>query len=834
MKNGEDGRNLGVRAAWSIILFALFVLLLLSLISYDWRDISVLNKPPPEVPYNFIGPAGAWTAFVLFQVSGVGAYLFPMWFVVFCLLLIFKGTAHLKAKIGIAAGFMVSLACLLQLQDDLWAPLCRYINIDAPGGVVAKLVVTRILNPLWGGVGTGIAAVAGLLATAVLFLGWEAIVLGVAKFGFACEALFRRLATRRTAFSVPESVAAEERAGAGQRRGGRTADSKRPAESEERGERLRRGVKDGDEPSPRGAGGRRAQDSGQEEDEPREEHGRKVDTAPRQPDKKPPPPPKPALRRVYVKSKYILPAVDLLDQPHSVQECVTECDAEAISRLLTETLLEFGIEAEVKNAERGPVVTRYELLPAPGVRVERIASLSNNLALALKATSVRVQAPIPGKGLVGIEVPNSTTTLVALREIVTSQAWMNSSAELPLALGKDISGAEIISDLTAMPHLLVAGATGSGKTVCINSILAGLLISRTPETMRLILIDPKIVEFAMYNNLPHLVGPVITNPKKVALGLQWAIKEMERRYRVFAKAGVRNVRGYNARFADKQGELFPGIAGVEPQDDGPLPYIVIIVDELADLMLVAQAEIENAIARLAQLSRAVGIHMILATQRPSAKVITGTIKANFPARIAFQVPQMVDSRTILDANGAEKLLGCGDMLFVPPGASKLVRAQGTMTSDGELNRIIEFIKKQAPQPPPGEPGLETESATVTGPNSAAAGETAMGQPAAPEGPVDSFTSMLENGDENDAGEDTELIDQSIQIIRETHRASTSSLQRRLRIGYTRAARVMDVLEERGIVGPAHGSDPREILIDLDGEIPDNRRPSVEDADGGGR
>jgi len=465
--------------------------------------------------------------------------------------------------------------------------------------------------------------------------------------------------------------------------------------------------------------------------------------------------------------------------------------------------------------ECGPTVARYELIPAAGVKIEKIVGLSNNLALSLKATSVRVQAPIPGKGTVGVEVPNITTSMVYLRELLQGPHWHPHRMEIPIILGKDVGGNDLIADLATMPHLLVAGATGSGKTVCMNSILAGLFMSRSPEQLQLMLIDPKIVEFSVYNHLPHLLGArneVITDPKRVAGALRWAITEMERRYQIMAKAGVRNIKTFNARPIEKQMNLL-GDSEEVSRLPARLPYIVIIVDELADLMLTAQAEIENYIARIAQLARAVGIHMILATQRPSVDVITGTIKANFPARIAFQVAQKNDSRTILDANGADKLLGRGDMLFLPPGASKLIRAQGALTSDEDIHKIVDFIKKQCPAPVP---------APSSGSGSAARKKDSerVAPPSAAEGkPTPSFDDMLAKG--GDDAEDDQLIEMSVQIIRETHRASTSSLQRRLRIGYTRAARIMDVLEERGIVGPARGSDPREILVDMDGEIPVN-------------
>jgi S-DNA-T family DNA segregation ATPase FtsK/SpoIIIE len=487
-------------------------------------------------------------------------------------------------------------------------------------------------------------------------------------------------------------------------------------------------------------------------------------------------------------SSWKLPPLTLLDDlpPESQREIKTDHLMDG-SRILTETLSEFGIEAKVTNVETGPVVTRYELLPAAGVRVERISGLSSNIALSMKAVSVRVQAPIPGKGVVGIEVPNPKTTLVFLREILESAAWTAKDYAIPLALGKDVGGREVVADLADMPHLLVAGATGSGKTVCMNSLLCGLLMTRSPDELRLMLVDPKIVEFSAFANLPHLVVPVITDAKKVALGLRWAINEMEKRYKMFARVGVRNIKAFNSRPIVRQGSLFDDTAPPDPTPD-KLPYIVVVVDELADLMLVARAEIETSIARLAQLSRAVGIHMILATQRPSVNVITGTIKANFPARIAFQVAQKVDSRTILDDNGADKLLGRGDMLFLPPGTGRLIRAQGCLTLDHEVKKIVQFLCEQ------GEPQYEI----------------------AIKEKIEQKTTDLP-----DMEEDEGLIESALEIIRQTKRASTSSLQRRLRIGYTRAARIMDLLEERGVVGPAQGSDPREILIDLDGDIPQN-------------
>jgi S-DNA-T family DNA segregation ATPase FtsK/SpoIIIE len=395
-----------------------------------------------------------------------------------------------------------------------------------------------------------------------------------------------------------------------------------------------------------------------------------------------------------------------------------------------------------------------------------------------------------------VEVPNTARASVFFRDLVESSKFQRGKQALPLVLGKDVNGDSMIYDLAKMPHLLIAGATGSGKSVCMNSILTGMLMKHSPDDLRLILVDPKTVEFQQYNNLPHLVVPVITNPKKVALGLRWAIDEMERRYKWFNQSGVRDLPGFNARAIQKQEELFGDEVGAsaeaDKEDQVPetLPYIVIVIDELADLMAVAQQEVEAGIARLAAKSRAAGIHMILATQRPDVKVITGTIKANFPVRIAFKVSQGNDSRTILDRVGAEKLLGKGDMLVVPPGSDRHIRSQGAFTSDGEIERVTTFCKDQCKPEFIAEIHEKIEKPSTELP-------------------------------EVDSGEDDEILAQAIEVIRQTKRASTSSLQRRLRIGYTRAARVMDLLEERGMIGPPDGAGPREILIDLDGEIPQN-------------
>ncbi len=502
---------------------------------------------------------------------------------------------------------------------------------------------------------------------------------------------------------------------------------------------------------------------------------------------------------------YQFPQLSLLALPAVPHAENSEEEHQRNAENLLRILEEFGVKVSLGEIHVGPVITRYEVSPAPGVRVEKIAGLDKNIALGMRAQSVRILAPIPGKAAVGVEVPNQHPTPVGMRELLESEDWANAKAELPIALGKDVSGKPLISDLAKMPHLLIAGATGSGKSVCINSIVASLLFSKSPKEVRLIMVDPKVVELKVFNPLPHMLIPVVTEPKKVPGALKWLLAEMEQRYQIFAKCNVRNIIGYNNR--NKRGAKpdFPapaatqaGLPGVDPALDDDielperLPYIVAIIDELADLMMVAPAEIETSIARLAQLARAAGIHLIIATQRPSVNVITGVIKANLPSRIAFQVASQVDSRTILDTKGADNLIGRGDLLFSPPGTSRLIRAQGAFVSDDEVMALVEFLK-------------------VNGPPLYAADVQAQIDRAA------ASDDEKEAGDDEDGdlGDDDALYQQALGVLRSTKRASTSMIQRRLRIGYNRAARLMDLMEDKGIVGPENGSSPREILVDLD-------------------
>jgi S-DNA-T family DNA segregation ATPase FtsK/SpoIIIE len=498
---------------------------------------------------------------------------------------------------------------------------------------------------------------------------------------------------------------------------------------------------------------------------------------------------------------YQFPPLSLLKEQVKPSAANSEEEHRQNAENLLRILGEFGVEVTLGEIHVGPVITRYEVVPAAGVRVEKIAGLDKNIALGMRAQSVRILAPIPGKAAVGVEVPNQNPTPVGMREILESEDWASAKAELPIALGKDVSGKPLISDLTKMPHLLIAGATGSGKSVCINSIVASILYSASPKNVRMIMVDPKVVELKIFNSLPHMLIPVVTEPKKVPAALKWLLGEMEQRYQVFAKVNVRNIVGFNTRKKAAAETLTPtdtqsSLTGVDPlaADDMEiperLPYIVAIIDELADLMMIAPAEIETSIARLAQLARAAGIHLIIATQRPSVNVITGVIKANLPSRIAFQVASQVDSRTILDTKGADTLIGRGDMLFSPPGTSRLVRAQGAFVADEEVMAIVEFLKKNGP------------------PQYAQAVQQQIDRAARED-------DEEEEGAEGDLGDDEELYAQALDVLKSSKRASTSMLQRRLRIGYNRAARIMELMEEKGVVGPENGSSPREILVDLD-------------------
>ena len=791
------------RLCWGMILIVLCILLVLSFYSYDWRDISILHVPPNKPPANLIGPVGAWTSFVLLMLLGIGAYFVPLWCMATGVLLLTSRQKNIWPRILASLMMMLALAFVFALIGGL-EDVTRQLNIDRPSGILGRLIMEGLLIKWLSNVGAGIVISTLFVISLIVMVRIYNLIrfYGFIKNGVA--SLRERIRTARLERQDRRGqIEYEQKELERQRRKleksvlGTTKSTARRDEEVIEEKRFKTTVL----PEKRSVVARIP-------DETKE----KVSVIPPKQEKISPSLPvrqhkvedtesgvSTAEKAVVTKDDaalpssvpkidkqiYTLPPLSLLHLPESTEDATIDTDAETASRILVETLSEFGIEVSLKNVERGPTVTRYELEPAPGVRVERISSLSNNLALSLKASSVRVQAPVPGKGVVGIEVPNSTMRKVYLKELLEGETWQSGKAKLPLALGKDVGGSDLVADLAEMPHLLVAGATGSGKTVCINSILAGLLISQPPSRLRLLLVDPKIVEFSVYNNIPHLVVPVVTDPKKVAIALRWAINEMEKRYKLFAKVGVRNIESYNNREKTVQSDLFNGNAATpdseEKQSEFPptVPYIVIVIDELADLMLVDQAEIENCIARLAQLSRAVGIHMILSTQRPSVNVITGTIKANFPARIAFQVAQKVDSRTILDTIGAEKLLGRGDMLFAPSDANKPIRGQAAFVSVQEIAKVAQFIKHQ--RKPEFHPDFDIKEDDV-------------------------FSGFSESG-----GEDSDILEQAIKLTKERGEISTSYLQRKLGIGYSKAARLIDEMEARGLVTAPDGNKPRKYI-----------------------
>lgn len=478
------------------------------------------------------------------------------------------------------------------------------------------------------------------------------------------------------------------------------------------------------------------------------------------------------------KGGYRFPHLALLDEPPPSEIRVDKETLRTNALLLERKLADFGVQGKVTEVHPGPIVTLYEFEPAPGVKISRIVSLQDDLAMALRALSIRIIAPIPGKAAVGVEIPNARRETVFLKEILASEAFQKASHKLTIALGKDTVGRPVVANLASMPHLLIAGATGSGKSVCLNAIITSILFRATPEEVKFLMVDPKRLELSVYRDIPHLLHPVVVEPRKAAVALGWAVREMERRYRWMERLGVRNIDRYNARMA--KGGLPATVWSTDEQEPLPqrLPYIVVVIDELSDLMMVASRDVEEAVLRLAQMARAAGIHLVVATQRPSVDVLTGTIKINLPVRIAFQVTSKFDSRTILDTQGAEHLLGAGDMLFLPPGTAGLQRIHGAYVSEGEVKRVVEFLKQQA------EPQYDP---TVLQPSSELSEE------------------------QKDAFMD-EKYEEAVALAKRLRQVSISSIQRHLRIGYNRAARIIERMEAEGIVGPADGSKPREVLV----------------------
>jgi S-DNA-T family DNA segregation ATPase FtsK/SpoIIIE len=800
---------------------------------------------------NPVGPLGATLSALAFHTFGVVAWLIPAFLLWAGGLCLFKRAQYLRwwiwALMIPALGACAGVASLAQDPDTVGL---SDVFIEGWGGLVGTALHERFLESVLGPVGSGLVLVTLSIAflTAIFIErpahAWDRLQHSLKNkgAGYAATRAERKEARRREKEARAqqkevESAEGEAEAAEGElpllrRPGTRPAVEAPPppgvslsrpgfSSNEERRQAKRRGLtlREQEEAAEAGTGAEEPPSAatGEEEAQASAKGGRKklkLDyVAPPQADE--------GLKVIAGerveraegavperRGDHVFPPLDLLSEPEEVPPEDAE-DHRATADLLVKILDQFGVRVEPSEVHAGPVITRYEVKPAAGVRVEKIENLDKNIALGLKATAVRILAPVPGKGTVGVEVPNRRPSPVCLREIVESRAWAESKAEIPIVLGKEVTGKPVVTDLTKMPHLLIAGATGAGKTVCINTVVASLLYHSGPEDLRFIMVDPKIVEMQVFNSLPHMLIPVVTQPKKVPGALKWLIAEMERRYQIFAEVGARNIAGFNAKvLKDREekvkaeamdAELSPeeraalGSYQVERDPDveipdHKLPYIVCIIDELADLMMVAPADVEQGIARLAQLARAAGIHLIIATQRPSVNVITGVIKANLPSRIAFKVASKVDSRTILDGQGADKLIGKGDMLFLPPGTAQMVRAQGAFVSDEEINAIVEQQKVNGPPR-----FAEDVQAQVD----------AEGDDDAPPKPG------------SDRAWEDDMVPDALEVLRVSKRASTSMLQRRLKIGYNRAARIMEILEKEGIVGPENGSSPREILQDIE-------------------
>ena len=834
LKPTRTGPTLGQEVI-ALAILGTGILLLLALFSFDPRDLSFYSQPPQNPKANLVGPAGAYLGGILFLLFGLGSYLFPVVFIAGGLLLFFAKEVRYSQKFILLGILLVTGACLLQLAAPAFGPSlanplfsgARGLEVapspagKMPGGYIGYFLNDKFLAPILGQVGA--VLVFGLSYLVVLVLLFEFRPAELARaFGEAGRALVDHYLDYRIRKAQPsERIELEQKKleieqkrlrrrlakekAAVQTSSSPTTPISTPAPNRPTPKILDTTVTPLSSSLPTPAKAKSEKPAKPDSSSSKiKELGTPVNPLPStEPTPKPKPAPKPTPAPIPASTRptydtYKLPPIDLLQKSEKdVRPTFSEDELKANQQRIIETLSHFDIEVSPGDITRGATITRYELYPAPGIRVERICNLERDLARTMKAERINILAPVPGRDTVAIEVANPSKVKVLLRDLIECAEWNTSSAHLPISLGKDVYGATLIDDLADLPHALIAGTTGSGKSVCINTLLLSLLYRFSPDDLRLILIDPKVVELQVYNRLPHLVVPVVTEPKKVLLALRWVTVEMEKRYRYMAKAGVRNIATFNTRVRVphrvEELDLAPQMENGDPAPPPPisseeplpdrLPYIVVIIDELANLMQVAPAEVENAIALLSAKARAAGIHLVIATQTPRAAVITGVIKTNVPARIAFQVPSGVDSRVILDESGAENLLGKGDLLYLRPGASKLIRAQGAFVSDEEVSRVIDFIAAQA------KPFYEQEiHAKLTKPSS---------------------------GDSDLSEKDEDLLHSALEVVKIEKRASTSLLQRKLGLGYGRAAWVIDQFETRGIIGPRDGAKDREILVDLD-------------------
>jgi len=801
---GRTVKNSAWNEVFALILLGVGTLLFLALISYTPKDvpswvwfshISPANHPVQ----NFIRPFGAVIAGVCYHMMGAASYFLAAILLGFGAAKLFHSSLRVTARIPWIVLFIASGACLLQLQTRHLQGWRLAFNIQGPGGWLGYYLGKILLNSM-GKVGSLILPGGIYLATLILMTGLRPIHLvrqtvtgtrrGVAKLHEWRLHRQLRKSDLKGQLEISQRELSKQRRVIEKQLKKKGASVPEPSAAfispEELANRPKPKVVDTTALPSETAGTRRKPSLA----ELRAAGQRSTST--------------PGLTsRTWDPKTYVLPGLDLLDEHDPEGRGGADpSELQRVQQTLIDTLAQFGIAVAAGDITKGPTITRYEVYPAKGVRVDKIVSLERDLARATRAERINILAPIPGKDTVGIELANTRKVKVTLRELLESTDWEEAKAraKIPLALGKDVYGKAIVTDLAQMPHLLVAGTTGSGKSVCINGLIASMLSRFTPEELQFIMIDPKVVELQIYANLPHLRYPLITDPKKVLLVLRGLIDEMERRYKVFARVGVRNIIGFNARPVKKKDveatvsaakeKAATAVATIPREDEiqipDKMPYIVVIIDELADLMQTAPADVESAIARITQMARAAGIHLIVATQTPRADVITGVIKANIPSRIAFQVASKIDSRVILDENGADRLLGQGDMLYLPPSASRLIRAQGVLVTDEEIHRLVEFVSAQSPPAFDAAMHEKLQAASSTS--------------------------------EEVTDEDEELVEKCLEIIRQEKRASTSLLQRRLRLGYTRAARIVDILEQRGILGPGEGAKPREILVDLDAAV----------------
>ena len=830
------------RKLLGFFLFPIALFPLLALVSYRWQAMPALNIPP-EASSNLIGVVGDTFAYYGYLLIGLAVWAVPPLTLFLGLLLVLGKSFRPGRRFLAFLLFLFATTCLLQLlsASPSVAPILRELNLGHnAGGALGYLVMDCALSRLLSPFGASILMAMLMLFALLAMIGFRTLLVAIGNFIGGRPLTPEELAERerhrqeeqerieaakaakeaaRIAKEEEKRRIAEERAAA---KAAKEAEKQAAREAKLAAQQAEREAKLAAQQAEREAAGT-----------PASAEAATTPVAPTRPTAapkaaKPAPAAATSDEEPEDKGPYILPSISLLSPtPESTAD---HGDVEAIGAKLIETLKLFDVEATLIDKVQGPVVTQYKISLAPGTRPEKVESVQSALMMAMKAKSLRIQAPIPGEDAVGIEMPNKTAAGVSFRELVESSLWKKMTAldahgqakyNLPLLLGKDAAGHDLISDLATMPHLLVAGATGQGKSVCLNSIINGLLMCRTPEQLKLIMVDPKCVEFTAYASLPHLLVPVVTDTKKVVYSLRWAVAEMEKRLKMFARAGKRNIVDFNTREIFTQPDMFGGSETGEDDMPRTVPYIVIIIDEVADLMASAGKEVEPEIARLTAKARAAGIHVILATQRPDTKVITGTIKSNIPGRIAFKTASAIDSRTILDATGAESLIGRGDMLFKTK-EGLLIRAQGAWVSDPEIGRITDFIAEHANvdfDKNFASKLAKVKEAAITDPF-ADNEDDPDNQPPPPEG---TSTVVTANGGVAPAGmtgsKEEALYNRALDVVRLTGKASTSHLQRRMGIGYNHAARLIDLLEDRGVIGPAKGAGARDILVDLNAQPP---------------